>query len=224
MPTKYNIELSINTNRGYPSDLYELTAKQFNAAGLIGEKHVNHFGRLYDGYDNSCEKFVHGYFDIFYVGDQLRTMREILDEARIKASGFDEMQQKVLDTGNKLVSLLEEHFPLVSLPLNIYDSIPFISTMELNTACGIQSTHAHVKYTEELKGVTYFWKPKKDRYWYDFDTIINYSIDLELSSIKTILSRNGLFSLFDLVLFKLFTKRLYCKALEDPDSIERIPW
>lgn len=159
MPIIYNLELSVGRNDGLvPSNLYDASVKAFEEAGLIGQRHVNHFGRVFDGYDTSCDRFIEGHFDIFYRGGETRTMREILDETRIKTSGFDDQMQSALAMGETFLEILEEKDPLASLPLELYSSMPFISSMEINTPAGIQNAHIHC----EDGGIIQFWKPKRN--------------------------------------------------------------
>lgn len=223
MVTKYNIELAVSSNiDNAPSKLYDLSCKQFEDARLIGKKHVNHFGRMYEEYDVSCHEFVEGRFDIFYRGDETRSMREILEEERIKATGFDEVKQDMLDIGETAVDILEKYSALATLPFNIYTSLPFTNSMELNTPCGIQSTHVH---TEEKK-IIQFWKPEKDQHWYDFDTFKDYIRDLILKTPLPPENQSYLNRILNFFPSKIFNsrKKLGIEAMENPDSIDRVLW
>lgn len=223
MPIIYNLELSVGRNDGsVPLDLYDASVKAFEEAGLIGQRHVNHFGRVFDGYVTSCDRFIEGHFDIFYRGGETRTTREILDEMEIKTSGFDDQMQSALAMGEESLRILEKEDPFVSLPLNLYKSMPFISSMEINTPAGIQNAHIHC----EDGRIIQFWKPKKDLYWYDFDTFKDYITVFRLSSLNSL---EGLFntrSIKEELRRGLLRRRekLGAKAIENPDSVNKINW
>ena len=216
MSTKHNIELKVRENSGeVPNLLYEKSVQQFRDSGLIGRKHVNHFGRIFEGYDVSCDNIIRGYFDIFYRGNETRSMRETFEEEKLKASGFDETKQSAIELDELAVNILEKIDPLASLPVNTYYSMPSISSMEINTSAGIQSTHIHCKDG----GIIYFWKPKKDKFWYDFDTFKDYVKDLQFGSLKNRLS------ILNIVSGYLERRNsLGLKAIENPDSVDKINW
>ena len=222
MTTSYNIELIVRENvENISREIYERSVQQFEEAGLIGRRHVTlPFGRMHDGYDEPCETYLRGHFDIFYRNDA-RTLRERVDEARITSSGFDETKQEALAMGEMAVDILEQFDPLASLPINVYHNIPFISSMEVNTAAGIQSTHVHC----EDGRIIYFWKPKKDEYWYDHDVFKDYIMDMQFEDFKR----------FEELMRKTFIGRLLrrrrerriglgMRAITNPDNVDRINW
>ena len=228
MTTSYNIELTVreNVEKNLPREIYERSVQQFEEAGLVGRMHSRgNFGRMHEGYDESCETYLKGHFDIFYRGDR-RTLRQRLDEARITTSGFDETKQKALAMGEIAIDILEQFDPLASLPINVYHNMPFIGSMEVNTAAGIQSTHVHCKDCRIIQ----FWKPKNDEYWYDHDMFKDYISDLQLEDFKEpivdskgrVIGRN----IIQRLLRRRKEKRieLGMRAVTNPDSVDKIDW
>src|SRR3989338_7853869 len=126
MTTSYNIELTVreNVEKNLPREIYERSVQQFEEAGLVRRMHSRgRFGRMHDGYDESCETYLKGHFDIFYRGDR-RTLRQRLDEARITTSGFDETKQKALAMGGLAIAILEKFDSLATLPIHAFYNMP----------------------------------------------------------------------------------------------------
>ena len=96
----------------------------------------------------------------------METAPEILENAKLTTSGFDEERMEALALGEGVLEVLGRYEPLsMVLPWDIYMQMPLIESVEVDLVYGKQSAHIHVGGV-----IIRFWKPKKDVYWYDFDT------------------------------------------------------
>ncbi|MDO8623592.1 MAG: hypothetical protein Q7R52_05070 [archaeon] len=227
MATNYNILLDLGKKEKLiPQDRFDLCRRQFADAGLIGERHVNHIGKVFNGYDKSCNVYKEGFFDIFnrnheeFMG---LSMRGILKNGEIMSSGFNELEQEAIELGDTALDILERYDPLASLPYELYSQMPMIQSMEINTAYGIQSTHVHTKENEIIQ----FWKPKRERSWYDSDTFKDYLMGIVLDDLgdlsfekEPIIKR--LKGDFRRLLHKKHRYLLDQFMMHSPDKIERI--
>lgn len=229
MATRYNIELEVAPNTGrIPAHLYDPSVRKFEEAGILGRKHVNHFGRVLEGYDKHCRIFHRGAFEIAWFENETRNLRQIIEEEEIKTSGFDDLNQQTLEMMKDVLPVLEKHDPLVSLPFNTYSSIPMVRSFEIHTPCGSQGAHAHLKNGEIIQ----FWKPEKDKFWYDRDSLRMY-YEQTLSRISHWLSEDD-FTLWDSIKDNLYSliffhlgkrKKLIEHSMKGyPDDIKKIPW
>ena len=221
MSTNYNIFLDLREKeKAIPQNIFDLCKRQFEDVGLIGEKHINYFGRVFQGYDQSCDVYVKGHFDIFKRDSNL-SMREIIKQKEITSSGFNELEQETIALGEEVVDILEKNDPLATLPYNVYSNLPMIQSMELNTACGIQSTHVHTKEGRIIQ----FWKPKKDRYWYDSDTFKNhlFFINFVNNPVPTFQDTFLTHLKYDIkeILYKKH-RNLFDSFIKNPDSIKKV--
>ena len=148
MPTKYNVLLKMDKKEPrMPQDLFNRACEDFRKKGFLGVKHINHFGRVFNGYDPNCEDYREASFDIFlrkYGELNDLNMREIFEQAKITTSGFDDKGMELLEHGEFIVDSLERLDPLADLPIGIYSNLPGIESMEIQTCCGRQGTHAHI--------------------------------------------------------------------------------
>lgn len=221
MSIEYNILLDLGEKeKTIPQEVFELCKEQFDQAGLLGEKHVNHFGRVFQGYNSSCETYLKGDFDIFSRTSEL-SMREIIKQKEVTSSGFNELEQKAIELGEMTVDILEKYDSLASLPMNTYFNLPMIQSMELNTACGIQNTHVHL----ENGRIIQFWKPKKDKYWYDSDTFKNHLffinfVDNPVPTFEDNFLKHLKYDIKEILYRK--HKKLHDSFMKNPDSIKKV--
>jgi len=232
MPTKYNISLMIEPNKGMPNLVYEVTLEIFRRAGLVGKKHVNHFGRIFQGYDFSCSNSKTGVFNIFYRKECNLTIREMLDRFKLTASGFDELAQETIGMTETVCDSLERADPSMKvLPWKFVGDYPLIKSMELETPAGSQSTHVHAEGSGEI---IQFFKPRRDNFWYDSDTLKNYLFDAAMESSDLTfrqIDSSNLSWLNRLLLQARAAKRrrelaplvaLYRRFSENPDLVDRL--
>jgi hypothetical protein len=225
MTTKNNLYLSVAPKtKNTPKNFYDLSVECFKRSGLLGKKHINHFGRVFEGYDNQCDIVIVGNFDIFYREDMNENAREMLERVKLTTSGFDETGMQILERGEEILEILEKKEPLISLPWSTYRQLPFIEGMEMSTPCGIQSLHVHTT-GGGLCDIIQFWKPKKDGFIYDIDTLKNYLFDSIIKNSDYLPDKPSLRK----IIYHLFMeprykrmKNLWDKIMQDPDSIEKI--
>ena len=225
MVTKNNLYLGIaSRSEKTPKNLYDLSVECFKKTGILGRKHINHFGRVFNGYDNKCDVVIVGNFDIFYRRNMEENARQILERAKLTTSGFDETGMQILEHGKEILEILEKKELLISLPWSTYRQLPFIESMEISTPCGIQSLHVHTT-GGGLCDIIQFWKPKKDKFIYDVDTLKNYLFDSIMKNSDYLPNKPSL----KRVMYQLFAepryrmmKNLWDKIMQDPDLIEKI--
>ena len=193
----------------------------------MGELHINDFGRVFQGHDKSCGVFREGYFDISFKDYRKlngMNMREILDLNKLRTSGFDENKMKLLNLEEDIVDILENCDPLAELPLEIYSNLPRISSMEIMTPAGRQSLHVHTKDRQNF-GIIQFLKPKRDRFWYDRDTLRDYLFDRLLDYDIFPLGDNKLLNKIKRIIARVNYKRnnkLWNQLMKNTDSINKI--
>lgn len=239
MTTLYNIELVIpETERKYvPEKLFQKSVEQIRSQGLLGEKHVNHYGKLCKGFDDSCLVIKNGEMNLFYRRGN-ETIGEMISTARIKASGFDEDMQEAIGLAEDAEEILGKIDPLATaMPWRQYSELPSIESRELQTACGRQSVHFHCDNGDYIR----LWRPKKERNWYDLDVIINNTVEAVLRErfvppFDTLCEKQNqniyqrLANLVkemehDLKEIKYKKEEELCdKLLRNPDQIEKIPF
>lgn len=169
METEFNLTTTIRSNRGnIPRDLYSQTVELYHYRRLLGEKRIDHVGRILEGHDSKCKKLVEGEFNIHYFkGDE--TARDILDLANLTISGNDKLGQEILEYGEGVLEVLERFDPSIQvLSLSDYSSFPMVSNMEMHTPCGRQLIRADTKYASVIR----YWKPNKEDQWYDWDVMM----------------------------------------------------
>ncbi len=175
--TLYNVDLDVRPNSsGMPKLVYNRSVVCFKNAGLLGEKHVLENGLLVDGFDPKCDVMQEGKFRIFYRQDNGESIRDIVQRAKLRTSGFNDAMQEVIKHGEYAVDELERIDPLSTLPWNTYMQMPYIESMELVTPAGIQTMHAHTK-----DDLIRFWKPNKEDVRYDLSTLKYYLFNQAVS-------------------------------------------
>jgi hypothetical protein len=220
MVTKYNLDLDVADNDGLvPLELYSLAVACFKKAGLIGERRVDLYGRVSQGFDPSCSLIREAKFEIFYGGNIDENFRELIEQWKLAISGFDSYRMKGLHSAEAALELLEKFDPLSSLPVKFLSSMPNITNMELNTPAGIQRLHAHLPNSDFIR----FIRPRKDSFLWDYDSLKDFLFDnifkTKLQEDRTIFQR--LIRRYQLRKDQKYL-RLYRTLVENPDSIERI--
>jgi len=183
----YNVETYVRENSGNaPKDIYDVSKKIFEDSGIVGKFHVSNFGRLYKGFDESCEETLKGGFDIYYRDHPSfgnLTLKQIINNQKLITSGFDEQKQEMLELGEQVADLLEiGDFKSVILPWKDYSDLPHYYSFEVDTPLGWQSAHIHLDTNHEI---IQFFKPKNDEWW-NFDVFKSYVFwhDLQELDIK----------------------------------------
>ncbi len=233
MVTKYNVDFYINAcHPNCPRDIYEKTGEVLREEGLIGVKHVNHFGRVFDGYDKSCETFRRGLLDIFYSDDVEETIPEMLEKLKLVSSGDDRLAQDTIESAEGLLEIMAMVDPCsVILPWNVYRKFPICDSLEINTPAGRQPVHYHTQDNIHY-GVIQLWKPRKETCWYDFDVLKYLLFDASLMSLDISIAledankKHGFFGKRRLKKDEAVLRRvgkLYLQLSKNPDSIKKIP-
>jgi|SRR3989344_369647 len=171
--TLYNITLGINDHNSIPKDLLQRCSQQYDQLGLLGKKHVNVFGRMFEEHDPQCKVGLSADFDIFHRDYSDHTLRELLNIYKLKASGFDENAMRLQEIGEFACDLIESQDPLAKVaPADMYLQFPIdgFSSLQVITLCGRQSIHAHLPNGEAIQ----LFKPAKDKFWYDHDALKRY--------------------------------------------------
>jgi len=233
MPTKYNLNLSMEKSpEDAPPELYNQTCELYQRLGLLGKKHANHFGRIFNGYDDDGDLVRIGRWEVNYRENMTFSSVEMLEQSELKTSGDDELGMEINEHARGILSFLGRFDPTaLILPWNIYASFPLISSMELQTPLGRQSMHAHTEDKNNIDfGVIQFWKPQKDKHFYSFDILKNYLFDAFLvgSDLSDKLCEEKLRFFQRLSVSKragLLRRAgdLYEKLMMDPDSVKKLP-
>jgi len=227
MVTKYNLEIIVKPTP-MPQGILEGSLAQVASEGLYGRKHIDNIGRLFEGYDTSCDKYRRGEFQLFYRQDE-ETASEILQRLRLTVDGDNNLQMRVLEMAEFIVPILEHADPVCRvMSWADYCQTSLIRSMELDLVCGKQSVHFH----HGEMGLIRLWKARKQNQWYDYDMLSDYLFDIMLEGwgetdrlhssedspgfierIKLGMKSRGL---------KKF-ERLWDQLKRNPDSIRKIP-
>lgn len=231
MVTIYNADFYVeDRHKSCPENIYEASVEILRNAGLIGVKHVNHYGLVRGGYDKKCEVFRRGLMNIFY-SDSEESMPETLEgfEKRLplmSGKQYELASEKVL-LGKEMMKFMSKHEPCsVVLPWGLYRTMSICPSLEINTPAGVQSIHYHMRDNSNF-GIVQFYKPKKEKDWYDWDIFKGLLFDASIG---------GFLSLFETPK-GFFKKRRHkkkrrlidkasklCKEIMiNPDSIDKIP-
>jgi hypothetical protein len=208
MSSVYNIDLGVvNPERNIPEVLFGITVEQFKSAGLVGEKHINNNGKLLNGYDRRCTKYLKGNFELSYVKGEQDTVREIyrkISESTVFREHVSPEESALMEEG---LEMLEKGDPCSKfLPAELYYQTPLVRSMELDTAAGKQSTHVHclgVEFHCDDGRIIYYWKPSKEDSYFDFDYLkgraFSACLDIQDSTMQKLSDRFSLWNDLNLV-------------------------
>jgi len=213
--TLYNLQIIAEPDPHIPEELKVRSLSQLADSGLLGYKHINLKGRVLDGIDNRCSTSYIGRFNLRYRLNNKRSTREILEEAKIKTSGFDELAQENLAGSEGILNLLESHDPLATLYYDDYMSMPMIASQEILLACGLQGAHVHLYGKMPIR----FWREETSGNWYDYDVVKNNLFEMALSEISV----SGLLGRIIRAQIKSSHKTLKDFS-SNSDTVKKLPW
>ena len=173
-----------NTSKYMPQEIYNASVKVIEKTGILGPHYITEKGYFLEGIakDLPQEK---AYFDIFYHQEK-RTMKELNEDIQWQAN-LDPTKNNMIaaEMSEFTTKILTKYDPLAGLlPLGEYRQLPQIISMEISTPAGIQNVHFHVKDDLHIR----LFKPKKEKYWFDFDVIKDYAFDQAIESVGTLKS------------------------------------
>lgn len=159
-----NVFFYVEPNNGHPEDDYLGTVGKIEKLGILGQKHVGHTGRVWEGYDHSCDVIRIGRMDLF-------------------GGGAGESMQGGVNRRMALETLAKSDPSANVLPQKIYDPSLLIHSMEVATPVGRQQLHFHTDDNTGF-GIIQLWKPIKGKGCYDFDLFKKYLLDASSAALN----------------------------------------
>ena len=231
MRTYYNLITRLQERpHEIPINLWDRTVEAYMKSGLLGEKHIVSGGRVLEGKNIGCNCLKTGEFQVFYQKDEERTIRQIVEERALTASGFDEESRKAAELGDYLVEVLEKADDTVKiLSWGQWSRYSPVASMDLETPCGPQGAHIHLDNIPESHpdSIIQFWKPRKDKFWYDWDCFKDYMWDLTFYELKVRMkpdngSRKRRKAISKIVRRISPITQIFSKILENPDFPDKV--
>jgi len=179
MPTLYNLTLEIGRNRkGVSNEAYFQAYESLKSQGLIGDCHVNHFGRVLQGIGLECRTLINAYFDVDFIRGQGLTPAKELEEKIQKTDPDDyEKMMRIDEDENTLLFLFEKNPELREISSRELIKHALYRGMAIRTSFGILP----LIFMARNRGIS-FYKPREDRFWYDWDVFCSYAHEIKFKA------------------------------------------
>jgi hypothetical protein len=177
MPIQYNILIKPKFDNNIPSQYKKECIRA--TEGFLGEHHINHFGRMFDGLDKDCDTYYEAEFDFFnrYKKGTLDDALKLLNTKKLFLSGDEYVElEQTINFSKKLKNFFETRDPTVFFynSWGQYRNNTVPEPFKINTPLGAQDSHVHILPS---LSVIRFYRTHNETRWYDYDLLRNFTSD-----------------------------------------------
>lgn len=171
MEILYNILIKSRFSDDIPISVQKACIK--SASGFLGEHYVNQFGRVFDGLDKNTETYYEAEFDFFnrYESGTLDDAFKNAETKKLFLGGDEQIEfEENIEQTKWFKNFLEVRDPTIFFysSWGKYRNATVPEPFKIETPLGAQDSHVHILPS---LNIIQFYKPSKDIYWYDYDTL-----------------------------------------------------